>query len=96
MVMKLDEKQTAVSLGLLFAAIYAAWVVLVGVGFGQTLLNLRLSTMFVTGLTLGLTQITAVTVVIGLLCAFIIGAIIGWVFAEIWNWVPKQKWYKQL
>lgn len=95
MALKINEKQAGVTLGLLFAVLYAAWAVIVGMGLGQVLINWVQGIKFVS-FSMLVGTVNWWTAIIGILAAFVCGAIIGWLFAKIWNWLPKQKWYKQL
>lgn len=82
--MKLNPNNTGLSLGGLLAIWHASWSALVALGFAQTLLNFVFSIHFLTNpyrvreFNLG----TALTLVV---VTFVVGYVVGWVFAMIWN-----------
>ncbi|MBI4144900.1 hypothetical protein HY493_01690 [Candidatus Woesearchaeota archaeon] len=85
----LNAKQTALSLGLTFALFHALWSVAVAVGFAQQWLNWKMAYHFVI-MSAGIAQFSLGTAVVGVVLAFVCGAIVGGVFAGIWNWVGKR------
>lgn len=80
---EINEKKSAISLGLLFGLIHFAWVLLVvttsgGVSeWSMTLHHMR-TQMAYPGLDVA-------NLVIGTIFATVTGAVIGWLFATIWN-----------
>jgi hypothetical protein len=86
---QLNTKQTALSLGLTFAVLHVLWAIAVGLGFAQSLLNWKLAHHFVI-IEAGIAQFDIVTALVLVVCAFLTGAVLGWLFATIWNWTGKK------
>lgn len=87
--MKLQPQKTALTLGILVGGFHLAWSLLVLVGLAQPLLDFifwahMLALPFrVTGFTL--TQsLTLVLVTFG------IGYLLGWLFAQVWNYLHNK------
>lgn len=80
---KCDVRKAAITLGLVFALYHLLWIVLVAMG-GSDFVN------WVAGMHFVWVPYTAlafdiVTLIIGLVGAFVLGAVTGAVFAYIWN-----------
>lgn len=89
MAVVLNAKQTALSLGLTFALFHAVWGIAVAAGFAQQWINWKLAHHFVI-VSAGIAQFSLWTAVLGVALAFVCGAVVGWVFAGIWNWAGKR------
>ena len=82
--MKLNEHKTGVTLGSFVGLMHVIWSVIVATGYGQALVNWKLSMHFlsspviVQNFSLG----TAVELVV---VAVIVGYIVGRIFAKVWN-----------
>ncbi|HLC51175.1 MAG TPA: hypothetical protein VJH90_02245 [archaeon] len=85
----LNPKQVAVSLGLLAAAMHLIWSVMVALGFGQAWINWIIGLHFVSA-TVTVMPFNAVTAIILLVVTFVLGSIVGFVFATAWNWTGKK------
>jgi len=78
-----DVRKTAITLGLVFALCHLGWAVFVAVG-GSGFLNWVMSTHFIST-PFATSAFDVVTLITGLISAFIDGAVIGAVFAYIYN-----------
>ena len=90
-IQKLDKEHVALTLGSLFAAVSAVWAGIVYAGFGQTFVN------WMTGVHFMQAQVQVIpfnitTTVVLVLAKFIIGALLGYAFATIWNGLLNKKW----
>lgn len=86
--MKLNPNKTGLALGGLLALWHALWAALVAIGLAQALLDFVysihfLSNPFVVGTFNLMTALTLVVV------TAVIGYLLGWVFALIWNKLHK-------
>ena len=79
---KLNVKKLALSLGIFFALADLLWNLVLAFG-GQTFVNSWLAVHFISGMTV--LPVTLGAAIIGIVYHFIVGAVIGWVFAFIWN-----------
>ena len=85
----IDEKSVTLSLGLLLAALHFFGTLVLFAG-GQRLLDWFHAIHFIS-VSEVLQPFDAMTLGIGTVTAFIAGAIVGWLFAVIWNWCVKRK-----
>ena len=86
---KLSKTKTGLVLGLFMAIVHAAWAVLVALGVAQGLIdwvtemhmldNPYIVLDFSLGTAIGLIVLT-----------FVVGYILGWVFAALWNSLRKS------
>ena len=81
---KLNQKQVALTLGTFLALMHLVWAILVAVGVAQSLVNWSIglhmmSFQFTVG---AFSLVSAIELIV---VAFIIGSIVGFVFATIWN-----------
>ena len=84
---ELNPIRAGVSLGLLFGIIHAIWVVLIATWpgmmaatYGMHFISRESAMPF-----------AASMAVAGIVAAAICGAIVGWLFAVIWNWTARFK-----
>ncbi len=82
---KFDVKKTALTLGIVFAAWHLGWVLAVLV-FGQGFMNWILALHFML-LPMPLAAFDIVTLIVGVVAAFLCGAVTGAIFAYVWNWL---------
>ncbi len=83
--MEISGKRAAISLGLLLAILHTAGVLLI-VATGGWLIGWAESLHFMTtGAAYTAVPFDVLTLIIGIVSAFIVGAVIGWLFAWIWN-----------
>lgn len=86
---KLSKAKTGLALGLFLAVVHAAWAVLVALGVAQGLIgwytemHMLINPYVVLDFSLG----TAVGLVV---MVFIVGYILGWIFAALWNGLRKS------
>lgn len=78
---RLNEKRVALSLGLLFALLHIIGVLLIV--FGDYIA--WSSSMHFMSFSYSVNPFDVVTLIIGAVLAFVAGAVIGWLFAAIWN-----------
>lgn len=91
---KLDEKHFALTVGSFSAAMHAVWAVAVALGYAPGLLSWIKALHFVTGgITVGGAFILT-TAVLLIVVGFLMGTMLGWLFAAIWNKLLAQKWAK--
>ncbi len=81
---ELSVKRAALTLGFFAALLHLVWSLLVALGLAQGLVNWRLGMHFV-NLQLTVLPFSLVSAIILVVLAFIGGAVIGTVFALIWN-----------
>lgn len=88
--MKLNQSKTALSVGAFVGLIHAAWSAAVSLGLAQMFLDQIYALHFLNNpfnvLSFDLTTAVMLTVV-----TFILGSIMGWVFAYIWNMLISKK-----
>ena len=86
----LDPMRVAWAVGLFAAIMHAIWSVIVALGFGQAWVNWILSLHFISSphVVGPFDLMTAVTLII---VTFILGAIVGWIFASTWNWAARRR-----
>lgn len=77
---------TAMSVGTVFAAWHAIWVVLVGVGWAASVLNFILELHFLK-IEIQLAPYSAFTAFSLVAITFCVGALLGAIFAIVWNWL---------
>ncbi len=88
--MKIDMKQAALSLGLTFAVIHFAAVLLVVLS-GGWIVGFSLWLHHIGGLTATAMPLDIIGLVVGTLLAFVAGAAAGALFVAIWNALDKGK-----
>ena len=89
--MELNKKGVALALGLLMALWHAVWALMVLFGWAQGFYDWILSLHFIS-LPLVILPFHLGTAVLLVIVTFIVGYIIGWIFAAIWNkFVVKNK-----
>lgn len=88
--MKLDQSKTALILGVFVGLMHAVWSVLIALGLAQMWMDWIFSLHFLNNPfnVLSFNLITAITLTV---VTFIVGYIMGWVFAYIWNQLISKK-----
>lgn len=86
---KCNPNQAGLTLGILFAILHILWIIAIGIGFGQRLVDWAHSIHFVE-CQHTILSVSAGTAIIGIITAFISGYILGWLFAVLWNWFGKK------
>ncbi len=87
----LDAKRTAISVGLFAAVVHLVWVLLVALGLAKGLVEFKLGLHFLSVPGLAVGAFDLVTAVELLVVAFVVGALVGGLFALVWNWSSKLK-----
>ena len=85
----IDEKSVAISLGLLGALVHLIWIIAVQAG-GQGLVD-RLAGIHFVSSDATILPFDAMTAIALIVVSFVAWAIMGWLFAVIWNWCVKRK-----
>ncbi|MEW5996087.1 MAG: hypothetical protein AB1657_00635 [Candidatus Micrarchaeota archaeon] len=85
--MEISEKRAAISLGLLFAVLHVIGIVLIA-ATGGGIVGWWHSVHFLS-MAYTVAAFDIVTFIVGLVGAFVTGAVIGWLFAFIWNWAKE-------
>ena len=85
---ELSVKKTAIALGAFAALLHLVWSVVVALGLAQGLVNWRLGMHFIS-LPVTVTQFDALNAILLIVLAFIGGAVVGLVFATIWNKIQE-------
>jgi hypothetical protein len=80
--------KTAMSVGTVFAAWHAAWVTLVGLGWAASVLNFILELHFLK-IDFQLAPYSAFTAFVLIAMTFCVGALLGAIFAIVWNWLSS-------
>ncbi len=90
--MKLDKEKTALVLGIFLGLIHLVWALLVLLipGGLQAFLNWIYGVHFLNN-PFFITGFNLVNAVLLVLVTFAAGYLMGWVFAEVWNWAQKRK-----
>lgn len=86
---QIDERTAALSLGLLFAVMHLAGIALTAAYGARWIMSIQ-SLHFV-AYPFTVLPVTGLAAIEGIIAAFIAGAVIGWVFAAIWNLVATAK-----
>lgn len=87
--LKLDPLKTGLGLGSLIAAMHLVWSILVALGLAQGWMDWVLSLHFLNNpYTVG--SFDFVTALILIVVTGMVGFVVGWVFANIWNYWQKK------
>ena len=87
--MEIGKKRAALSLGLLFAVLYIIGIALV-VATNGGIVGLEQSMYFLTmGAASVMLPFNVLTFIMGVVVAFIAGAVTGWLFAWIWSMLKE-------
>lgn len=87
--MGIDAKRAAVSLGGLFAVLHFIGVLL-RVGTNGEIVKYVMELHHVRVLQMVFLPLDVGSLIIGTVLAAIVGGIVGWLFATIWNWAGKK------
>jgi hypothetical protein len=79
---KLNPNKTALALGLVVATWVLLWSIVLMIG-GQAFFGWLMGIHFISGLSLG--PVTIGVAVTSIIYHFVVGAVLGWLFATIWN-----------
>jgi len=88
--MNLSQNSVGLAVGSVYALWHLCWSILVAIGAAQTLLDWLLRMHFlnnpfrVEGFSFG-------TAAILIVVTFVIGYVLGWVFALLWNWFRQER-----
>jgi len=86
---EIKTKNAALSLGILAALLHATWVIVVALGAGQAMADWKLGSHFLK-IPYTVSAFDPLTGIALIITSFIGGAIVGAVFAVIWNWLNKK------
>lgn len=84
----LSMANAAVAVGTVFAAWHITWVILVGVGWATEVLNFILELHFLK-VDFKLSPYSAFTAFSLVVLTFCVGALLGAIFALVWNWLTN-------
>ena len=87
--MKLSETQTALAVGTFVAVMHTVWSLLVFLGLAEPYLNWILGLHFLSN-PYGVQPFSFGTAIILIAFTFVIGYLVGYVFAIIWNKLHKK------
>jgi len=88
----LDEKKTALSFGCFMAVMHAIWSAMVFIGIAQWWLDWIFGLHFIKPV-YSITAFSIITALTLVIVTFAVGAVFGFVFAKVWNWAGKQKYF---
>lgn len=87
--LKLDPQKTGLGLGSLFGLMHLLWSLMVAIGFAQGLMDWIYSIHFLNNpFRVGVFDV--MTALILIVITSIVGFVIGWVFATLWNYWQKK------
>lgn len=84
-----DRNQAGIALGALFGLMHALWVIAVGAGVGQSIVDALESGHFLSS-NYSITGFDPITAVIGVIGAAVSGYVLGWAFIYIYNFTGKK------
>ncbi|WP_309660927.1 hypothetical protein [Sphingomonas sp.] len=85
----LNPSKAAISVGAVFAVWHLMWVTLVAIGIAKAVMDFVLKLHFIQfNFTLAPFTISTAAMLVGL--TFVIGALLGLVFALVWNWLSDR------
>ncbi len=82
---KLNKRSVALSLGVLFSITHTINILLIQLGVVKYAERLHFISMPYT-----LQQFSFVTLIAGIVAAFIVGAVIGWIFTGLYNYFSRK------
>lgn len=85
----MNKNALGLTLGFFAAIIHAVWVILVGVGIGQNIINLIFPLHFL-NVVYQVTTFNVTTAILLVVMAFIGGFVMGWIFAALWNEMSRR------
>lgn len=84
----MNKQKTGLAVGSFAAVMHIVWSVLVMLGLAQPLYNWILALHAVeVPVTIG--EMSIVGAIVLIVVAFVVGNIVGWIFASVWNWVNR-------
>jgi len=86
---RINPVKAAASVGILLGLWHFLWVALVATGFAKPIMDFVLRLHFIE-LEYGLAPFAAGTAAMLVGLTFVIGALVGLVFALIWNWLTRR------
>ncbi len=88
MTIELNKNQAGLTLGTISAIFHTLWAIIVAVGLGGSLSNWIHFMHFMTDIHV-IASFSISTAIFGIIEAFIIGYVVGWLFALLWNWFGR-------
>ncbi|MFA5932805.1 MAG: hypothetical protein WCV81_00895 [Microgenomates group bacterium] len=86
--MKLDKNKTALSVGVFMGVMHIGWSTLVALGLAQTLMDKIYGLHFLNN-PFNVMSFDLTTAAILVVVTFVVGLVMGWLFAYIWNQLVK-------
>ena len=87
--MKLDPQKTGLGLGSLFGLLHLLWALMVGLGFAQECMDWIFSLHFLDN-PYTVQTFDIMTALILVVVTSIVGFVVGFVFATLWNYWQKK------
>jgi hypothetical protein len=85
----LDKNKTGIALGCFVAFAHFVWALLVGLNLAQPWMSWVLGLHFLDN-PFNFRPFDLVTAVLLIIVTGIVGYVMGWVFAYVWNWTHKK------
>lgn len=86
---RLNPSKAAISVGAVFGVWHLMWITLVAIGIAKAVMDFVLKLHFIQfDYTLAPFAISTAAMLVGL--TFVIGALLGLVFALVWNWLSQR------
>jgi hypothetical protein len=86
----MNRRKTALALGSFVALAHLVWVILVGLNLANPWMSWVLRLHFLNN-PFTFQPFDYATAIVLIVMAFIVGYVVGWVFAAVWDWVNKKK-----
>ncbi|MBP6946147.1 MAG: hypothetical protein Greene07147_612 [Parcubacteria group bacterium Greene0714_7] len=85
---QLNPKKTALALGVFFGGVHVLWSALVALGVAQAVLDFIFWLHMIRAVYL-VDTFNLVASLSLVLMTFVMGAVVGFIFAKIWNWLHR-------
>lgn len=83
------KNKLGLTFGIFAAALHAVWAIIVGLGFGESVINYIFPLHFLNA-AYEVLPFSFGTAAMLILFAFVGGFIMGWVLMVLWNWLGKK------
>ena len=84
----LNPAKTGLAVGKLLGGVHIVWVIVVALGWGQALVNFSMWAHMV-GINIIVQPFNVSAAITVIIVAFLVGCVIGYAFAKIWNWLHR-------
>lgn len=88
--MKLNIGSTALMFGTFAAVVHIVWSLLVFLGFAKSYLDWMLGLHFLNN-PFRVAPFNTITALILIATTFVLGYLVGWLFASVWNYLHKSR-----